>query len=171
MNETTTLLFITSTVIVTAVIIITIATSNNTNLAFTPIDSSWKTQIINLSNYATSASVKFKFENKSDWGNNLYLDNINLSLQPLSVKNSKNDFLIDIYPNPAKNYFVLNIKTKLTSSLKIQVIDILGKTIFAENIYNYTDKVLISTSNWNKGLYFVKVEHENFISNKKILVE
>lgn len=148
-----------------------LATSSNTNLAFTPIDSSWKTQIINLSNYATSASVKFKFENKSDWGNNLYLDNINLSLQPLSVKNSKNDFLIDIYPNPAKNYFVLNIKTKLTSSLKIQVIDILGKILYTEYAHNYSDKYIISTNNWNKGLYSVKVEHENFISNKKILVE
>lgn len=48
--------------------------------AYTPTaNAQWRRDSISLSSYAGQSSVYLKFENKSGWGNNLYLDNINVS--------------------------------------------------------------------------------------------
>lgn len=48
--------------------------------AYTPTaNSQWRRDSISLSAYAGQTSVYLKFENRSGWGNNVYLDNINVS--------------------------------------------------------------------------------------------
>lgn len=47
--------------------------------AYTPsANAQWRRDSINLSAYAGQPSVYLKFESRSNWGNNLYLDNINV---------------------------------------------------------------------------------------------
>jgi hypothetical protein len=48
--------------------------------AFTPTaNAQWRRDSISLSAYAGQASVYLKFESRSGWGNNVYLDNINVA--------------------------------------------------------------------------------------------
>lgn len=54
--------------------------STPTTAAFTPTSNAqWRRDSISLSAYAGQPNVYIKFENVSNWGNNLYLDNINIS--------------------------------------------------------------------------------------------
>ncbi|HXB39327.1 MAG TPA: M43 family zinc metalloprotease [Bacteroidia bacterium] len=55
-----------------------LSTAPATSSAFTPTSTQWRKDSVSLSAYAGTASVKFKFESVSGWGNNVYLDNINL---------------------------------------------------------------------------------------------
>ncbi|MES2131488.1 MAG: T9SS type A sorting domain-containing protein, partial [Bacteroidota bacterium] len=56
----------------------TVTTSLST--AFTPTSNAqWRRDSISLSAYAGQASVYLKFESRSGWGNNVYLDNINVA--------------------------------------------------------------------------------------------
>ena len=50
-----------------------------TQPCWTPASSDWRTDNVNLSNLAGQSSVMFAFENRSDWGEWIYLDNINIS--------------------------------------------------------------------------------------------
>lgn len=51
--------------------------------AYTPTaNSQWRRDSLSLSPYAGLASVYLKFESRSGWGNNLYLDNINVDFIP-----------------------------------------------------------------------------------------
>jgi PKD repeat protein len=56
-----------------------LATAPNQNSFFTPTASEWRTDTIDLSTYDGQPYVMFSFQNHNRNGNNLYLDNINLS--------------------------------------------------------------------------------------------
>jgi len=57
----------------------TLATAPDNTNSFTPSSSQWKTINVNLNAYAGQSSLVVVFRNIGRWGNNLYLDNINLS--------------------------------------------------------------------------------------------
>lgn len=51
-----------------------------TGSAYSPtVNTQWRRETVNLSSYAGLTSVYFKFESRSGWGNNVFLDNINIS--------------------------------------------------------------------------------------------
>ncbi len=56
-----------------------LATAPPTSNSFVPNQSQWASQTFDLSAYDGLPDVAFAFVNFSDWGNNLYLDNINVS--------------------------------------------------------------------------------------------
>lgn len=56
----------------------TLATAPVTTAAFTPSSAQWSARNINMDAYAGEPSVYVRFESKSNWGNNIWLDDINL---------------------------------------------------------------------------------------------
>ena len=68
--------------------------------------------------------------------------------------NQTNDLVV--FPNPS-NEGQFNI-TGLTGSNKIEIIDVLGKSVYLQNTQDTNHKVDIS--NLNKGLYFYKVTNQ-----------
>lgn len=57
----------------------TLATAPNQNSFFTPTAAQWRMETINLTTYAGQANVMFSFMNHNHNGNNLYIDNINIT--------------------------------------------------------------------------------------------
>lgn len=58
-----------------------LATAPSTFNAFVPAANEWRNETIDLSAYNNVSSISVAFVNRSGYGNNLYLDNINLSGQ------------------------------------------------------------------------------------------
>lgn len=57
----------------------TLATAAATTSSFTPTSSQWRTETVNLTAYVGQANVIIAFKNLSGYGNNLYVDNINVT--------------------------------------------------------------------------------------------
>jgi hypothetical protein len=57
----------------------TLATAPAATATFTPTSTQWASKSINLSALGGQNNVTFIFRSKSGWGNNLYLDNINIA--------------------------------------------------------------------------------------------
>lgn len=57
----------------------TLATAPNQNSAFTPSAAQWRTETINLNSYIGQGGVTVAFQNRNHNGNNLYVDNINIT--------------------------------------------------------------------------------------------
>jgi len=55
-----------------------LATSADNQNAWTPSSTEWRAESINLDAYNGQSAVQFLFEGKSGWGNNLYLDDIDI---------------------------------------------------------------------------------------------
>jgi hypothetical protein len=85
------------------------------------------------------------------------------STQGLNENNLFN--AISVYPNPVSD--VLTIKNESNTILTFEVVDINGKVISVTN--TVAQSTTISTSNWNKGVYFVKFTSETASAVVKIV--
>ena len=131
--------------------------------AFTPTAVQWRTDSVNLSSYLGQSSLKITFRSVSDWGNNLYVDDINFSL-PTGIDDITEGSLL-LYPNPASDEIILVTNFINSNNYELQVTDVLGKT---ENIHSVREgqKIVINTSHLADGVYFI-----NILSDKKSLVK
>jgi hypothetical protein len=140
------------------------STVNCTN----PTASQWRTDVTDLSAIKGQSNVMFGFKNISDWGNWLYLDNINLTTTSgttgISSHNSSEG--INVYPNPAHTNLFVSL-TENTSS--VSVTDIIGQTVITEQRVNGNQEQAhaIDISNLADGIYFVRVNSTN--SNPTII--
>jgi hypothetical protein len=142
--------------------------SNVTNNNFVPTSTQWRTETINLNDYVGQPNVQIRFEGINGYGNDLYLDNINLSSDtPIGFK--ENELELNMYPNPSEGLvnFVSN-----TSNLKVlQVLNILGQQqSFVTTKLNDNETVL-DISGLEIGVYFVILEGNGLGSVRKIVKE
>ncbi len=84
-----------------------------------------------------------------------------------SVPEIKNDFSFIMFPNPVNS--VLYIATGLNQNYQVNITDITGKKIFSEIYTN--GEVKISTSELDKGIYFVEVKTDTFSKTQKLVIE
>ena len=81
------------------------------------------------------------------------------------ISNHTSDF--EIYPNPANDHITVNLFSEKKST--IQIIDLLGQVKYEEVINGQKS---ISTQNFSKGIYFLRVIYSNnFSSVKKFIID
>lgn len=82
-------------------------------------------------------------------------------LNPAGIQNHfGNDF--QIHPNPAQNYFTIELPTSINSQIEIQMFSIDGKQILNERRAP-SSKIKIDSSKLNAGLYLIKIIQGNDI--------
>ena len=70
-----------------------------------------------------------------------------------------------ISPNPARNK--LNLEISRLGNVSVAVFDVLGKKIYADRIENLNKS--IDVSNWNNGLYLVKLASDSGTQTKRFV--
>lgn len=70
-----------------------------------------------------------------------------------------NEFSVSIYPNPASNYFIIDIISENNENYYIDIIDIKGKKINSKNLIEKSTKINIS--NYQPGTFFVRLINES----------
>ena len=83
---------------------------------------------------------------------------------PTTVQEIHED-VISIYPNPAKNQFVIN--TNSSDKNIIDIYDITDKHIFSETVIGET---LINVDNFENGIYTLVIKNGTRIINKKLMI-
>jgi lysyl endopeptidase len=148
----------------------TIPGGSGVNGTFVPSAGQWRTELLNLNNFIGQADVRLRFENKSAWGNNMYLDNFNIRTNALSIgENEGLNNLVNIYPNPSNEEVNIEFK-KMMGDENIRVVDLAGRIVFQKQL-NYENKVVLSTLNWSNGVYLIEVQSGINTSMKKLIVQ
>lgn len=88
------------------------------------------------------------------------LESLTLSTNSFQTK----DF--SIAPNPAKNRLNIILPTGLANA-KVTVFDVLGKMVYSGDISNISSS--INVSNWNSGVYLVKVTSNDVTQTKRFI--
>lgn len=138
---------------------------------WTPNQDDWRTESIGLSMLVGEPNILFAFENRSNWGEWIYIDNINITavtgIEPIS-----NFVSFNIYPNPASTSFTIEgngAKEKIHYSLY----NIIGKEILDGEIENkggsFNEQVQVT--GLSKGMYFIKMSDKKNTWTKKINLE
>ena len=154
----------------------TMATAPATNGNFTPSAGEWAETTVDLSSLASYPNVKFKFYVKNNGGNNIWLDDINIT-STTGVNDVDAVANFSVYPNPTTESASVSFSlSQKTNQLSIVVKDVLGKTVTqvvnqqAFNAGKYTLK-LDQHQTLSTGLYFIVFDVDGITQTKKLVVQ
>jgi hypothetical protein len=129
--------------------------------AFTPTAAQWRGDYVDMTPFINQTNVLVKFVATSAYGNNLYVDEINLHAggSPNSIKeiNAINSF--EVFPNPFENQTTLNINTTKAERISFDVVDMLGNRVMTQDlgVVNGLYRQNIDATSWNAGIYFINI--------------
>lgn len=81
--------------------------------------------------------------------------------------------LIRVYPNPASTTAYVDLKTEKTSEISFQIFDLSGKIVKEDkvNLLNSNYTHTFDISDFQKGIYFVKVKSDNWTEVKRLVIQ
>lgn len=131
--------------------------SGGTTTSFTTFlpsaDSMWVKDSIDITVASGQSSVRFAFIAKSDQGNTLYIDHINLDENLSGIQSTNEIGNINVYPNPAQE--ILNIEMPRSSMYQVQLVTSLGVSVYNDCVM--TSKTSIATQRLPRGIYILQV--------------
>lgn len=139
--------------------------------AFTPTAAQWRNETVSLNSLIGSAQVILRIRALSDYGNNCYVDNLNVTVTT-GVNDAAIENSLSIFPNPANDLVAVTAKLNKADDVTITIYDVTGRVIYANELNNVAainNKIDVST--FAKGTYVLEVStsEENIV--RKIVVE
>ena len=139
-----------------------LSSADPTTDAFVPTSDQWNfIEITNILETFLVENFRVKFYFESDGGNNLYLDNINLTsvtgIEDLETAGVQ----MNVFPNPTNGDIDLSLTILRSSMANIYVTDVSGRKVLQhlnDLITAGVHDLGIATSSLSKGTYFVIVE-------------
>jgi|GEM_PF-1063943 len=135
---------------------------------YTPAPSQFTTYTVNINSLANEHNVMFCWKFMADPinpGNNLYIDNINITQSSTGIEQIINNTDVTIYPNPNTGNFV--VETNTTEKQTVQLYDVNGKLVLTQTI---NGKVTIDANNLALGVYNLSVIGNEGVVNKKLII-
>jgi photosystem II stability/assembly factor-like uncharacterized protein len=147
----------------------TLATAPNNSNYYTPSPTEWRNDTIDLTAYLGIQHLVIAFRNHGLWGNNIYVDNINLAntinvAEELSVSNN-----FEVFPNPVSACDQINIINKAKERVVLTLYNASGKVVMRE-IISSTTVLPLEQYNLAEGNYLLNLSGETKINNFKLLV-
>ena len=145
-----------------------LATAPNTTVQFIPANDQWRTETIDLTSFVGNGNVQIKFRNINGYGQSLYLDNINIGGEVLSIgETTLNSFVV--YPNPAQYSGAITIQSPITEELNFSLFSIAGKQIAQHTCFS-NSKISLREWQLSTGLYWYIIHSKDRIQKGKLLV-
>jgi len=93
------------------------------------------------------------------------VDDITSALTENRLKNS-----FTIFPNPTSDYLEIDFKVPLREAFRIQILDMLGKIIYQQEVYEFNELIkIIDTTGYNTGFYTLSVIQSGQRASKKFV--
>lgn len=147
----------------------TLATAPATTSMFVPTASQWRTETVDLSSLAGQGSVLLQFRVTSAYGNNLYVDNINLTNPNTGINEADLSSYVSVFPNPTSGTVFVSINAANLGNVNVKITDVMGKVI-AESTESSVAKMKFDLSGQSNGMYFVEVSSGIGMMTQKVML-
>ena len=79
---------------------------------------------------------------------------------------------LEVYPNPSKDVFNVTFTSEQVQNLKVKVLNVIGEELVSDNLEQFIGEYTkqINLSNNAKGIYFLEIETNNGVINKKLML-
>jgi hypothetical protein len=105
----------------------------------------------------------------SSVANNMEKQDYSASTNSLSIAEGSN---YEIFPVPASDFLYIKFNKKKDESIKLNIVNALGKVIWCEeSIVGFDNLKKVDVSNFSKGVYFIKVISGTEIQTRKIVIK
>jgi hypothetical protein len=152
-----------------------LATAPVTTSSFVPTATQWVQKSSNLTGFATQPNLYILFRFTSNGGNNIYIDDINISGTVGLGDDLSNAIDYNVYPNPADENTLVSFNLVSAEKTSIKVYDVVGREISTlvntelgagQYTYPVADKTKLSA-----GVYFVTLTAGTHTFTKKLIVK
>ncbi len=128
-------------------------------------------------NFTNSPSALFRFVFTEDatngMGNRLFLDALNFQ-NPNGLNELTRSYNLNIFPNPSNGEITVKFNLNDASTVKVNVVDVLGKNVLPVSTYNFgSGEQAISINKGStlaKGIYFVNLNVNGAKLSKKLVI-
>ena len=95
--------------------------------------------------------------------------------QPTSIKLAGGIVIdnLSIYPNPSRDVFNISFTSDAKQDLRVKILNLVGEELISDNLEQFTGEYTkqINLSDKAKGIYFLEVETNDGIINKKLVLQ
>lgn len=132
-----------------------------------PVAADWRVETVNLGSLAGQADVVLRFRGISNYGNNLFIDEVSIPnavsvLEPSSLP-------LRMYPNPVKDVLVVEVPEKVGSAT-IEVLNSLGQVVLRQqHTAGEGSRANLQVANLPVGIYTVQIAHEAGLFTNKVV--
>jgi hypothetical protein len=152
----------------------TLSTSAVTTSAFTPTTAAqWRAESVSLASYIGQSNVMIKFVATSDYGNNAYIDDINITNLTTGIQEQLELTGVNVYPNPVIENATVNFNLTESDNVTMVLVNSLGQEVINQNLGNMSageQSYLLNTENLSNGLYFLNVQVGKNVITKKVAI-
>ncbi|MCK4922367.1 MAG: T9SS type A sorting domain-containing protein [Bacteroidales bacterium] len=93
-----------------------------------------------------------------------------INIQAVSVDAVELGRQLNIYPNPSNGMLTIEIGNAQHSDINIEIINMVGKKVFTKVFRDHKSIEQIDLSSLSKGIYFVKMNSENYTKTLKLIL-
>lgn len=136
-----------------------LATASATTAVFVPTASQWRAETVDMTPYVGQQHVMVKIVAVSGYGNNLYVDDVNLTTA-VGIHENTTETAVEIYPNPVNDAANVNINLANAGEVSLEVYNAFGQIVYTRNLGNMAAGQYNTTfngSDLNSGLYYMNV--------------
>jgi Pregnancy-associated plasma protein-A/Secretion system C-terminal sorting domain len=141
--------------------------------AFTPSSANqWRNESVSINSMVGSSGAIIKFVNATDYENNLYIDNINITTGTVAIDDASLAAAVTAFPNPTTGAFKVNVNLPTSSDLSMSVYNSLGQKVAAHSFASITNGSMeFDLTGQAQGVYFLRVEADGKMIVKKIVLQ
>lgn len=141
---------------------------------FVPSGSQWASDTLDLSAFDGAAELTVRFTATSDYGNNLFIDNINVQEEVVSRVDEPGllEGKVFAYPNPASEWVNVDIQLVESSRLDVTVFDASGRRVsqLAGGEQFLAGAHQLRWEPQHSGLYLIRVASEHGVVSERVSV-
>ena len=80
---------------------------------------------------------------------------------------------LDVYPNPSRDIFNVTFTSETLQDLRVRVLNIVGEELINEDLQQFVGEYVksINLKGYAKGTYFLEIETNHGVINKKLIVQ
>jgi hypothetical protein len=151
-----------------------LATAPVSTTGFVPTAAQWKHDTVNLATMAGEAQVLIKFKGTSAYGNNLWVDDINLANFAASIsENTANGNSMAIYPNPFSGSTTIDLNLSTNASVVISMFNVLGELVYTSNQGSMSagnHNISLDGTSLQAGIYYINANVDGYTLTQKVSV-
>ena len=140
---------------------------------FTPTAAQWRKDSVSINTYLNNSNVIFRFRGTSNYGNNLFVDNININTTMVGIEEINNTASMDVYPNPFSSNTTIEVNITENQNVKVDVYNVVGQNVFSVNkgtLSSGEHKIALNAEELPSGMYFVTLTTEKGRITKRVSV-
>jgi len=151
-----------------------LSTAGILSASFIPTAAQWRleTVTINGASYNNEPNVRFKFQYNQNTGNNIYIDDINVTgTSSVGIKDVEFLATVSVFPNPASEISNIDFSLSEAANMIIEVTDLAGRVVekveqnkLAAGSHHYTFGAGLT-----EGIYFVRFQADENDFTRKVI--